>query len=148
MKTLALIAALLLASAAAMAAVTFDTGTGTGSVGLTDVPWDVTDGVYFSYESNTTYHATCLLSDGSVALREPVYTSGVGVNSALRTGARHWSGWALTGYGASYTSGTKPVYDQPCTGDAGEPGVWREVGVSSTVGGLYATRRFEHVLIQ
>jgi hypothetical protein len=117
-------------SSAAMALVTFDSTTGTGWVGKGDVQtafgWnnkaaqDNVNNVAFSAQSEERYQVTCEWTTGPDHNRQthdvsrPIVravSSTVGYE-ARKTG--HWTGYNLTGYGATVGGGAVPTVGGQC----------------------------------
>ena len=147
-------AATLALATPATAAVTFDSTTGTGFVGKGDVQtalvWNNqqlqknASALTFSYESEDLYSATCewVTGEGTKGekLHEVTYKRQTSVQSTVAYDARvknQITGFNLTGFGTTITSGTVPVVDEACQGD-GREGTWTDVELtSSSGGGLY-----------
>jgi hypothetical protein len=145
-------------------AYTLDTVTGLGWVGKGEVQtafaWNNqamqrnVGGVTFSYESSDTYSAVCSFTTGAGTPGEqthdvtiPRHTS---VSAVIAYDQRNnskgingpFTGWYLTGFGATSTTGTVPVVGEACVAnEAGiaRNGVWTSVTLTSSAGGgLYA----------
>jgi hypothetical protein len=155
-------AALVLSTAApALAAVTFDSATGTGFVGKGDVQlafaWKNSTlqtnakDVSFSYEAVDAYEAVCTFITGDGTRGEKVHNvdhkTKSGVKAALSgdprqtKGQNQFTGFNLSGFdGEPQTVGGEvPVEGGPCPGNAGHDGTWTSVTWVSGTGGLYAT---------
>ncbi|MBX7501853.1 hypothetical protein K3181_10410 [Qipengyuania sp. YG27] len=143
-------------STAAIASVTFDPATGTGFVGKGDVQlafgWNNAaaqanaNGVTFSYKTETTYDVTCEWDtvagkSGNVVHHEITVPKNSSVLSGVAYDARksnQYTGYNLTGLGASTTSGqTAPDLGAACPGN--NPGVVTAVDLISETGGLFVT---------
>lgn len=153
LKTLAA-AALLASTSYAFAAVTFDPTTGTGFVGKGEVQiafgWNNqqlqknASGVTFSFNTTDTYDATCTWTTGEGTRGQRTHnvdhTRTTAVSGVVAYDARvrnQITGFNLTGFGATTTTGAVPVVGGPCPGNAGTDGVWTEVVLTGSTGGLY-----------
>jgi hypothetical protein len=159
--------ALFAASGMAVAAVSFDSSTGTGFVGKGDIQSAFTlnnnqiqailtscstlananCNLDFNYASVDTYSATCTFTTGDGTPGEKVQNVDIprhtGVNGAVGYDSRQRSqvtGFNLTGFGETTSSGTPPVVGALCVGGggAGQDGVWTAVTLVSSTGGLEA----------
>jgi hypothetical protein len=162
---LAAAAAFAVVSTAAVASVTFDPSTGTGFVGKGDVQlvfgWNNaaaqsrSTSVTFKYQASTTYDVTIDFDTGNplhnVTHHSVTQNTSTAVTSAIASEARktgQYTGWNLTGLGATTTSGD-PV---PNVGDScpnGNLGTCQVTAVTpiSSVGGLYVTYGGNSVLL-
>ncbi|MBT2522080.1 hypothetical protein [Arthrobacter sp. ISL-28] len=147
-------AATLALATPATAAVTFDPATGTGFVGKGDVQtalvWNNqqlqknASAISFSYESEDLYSARCewVTGEGTKGeqLHQVTYKRHTSVQSTVAYDPRvrnQITGFNLTGFGTTTTSGTVPVVGEACQGD-GREGTWTAVELtSSSGGGLY-----------
>ena len=133
----------LLFAGPAAGAVTFDPATGSGFVGKGDVQlafgWNNAAlqrnaaGVAFSSRSVDTYAATCEWITGAGTrgqkTHEVVQSRSTSVSSEISYDARvrtQITGFTLTGFGATTTTGTVPVVGDPCLGE-GTTGTWTTV---------------------
>ncbi|MBU7579732.1 MAG: hypothetical protein KAF27_04580 [Porphyrobacter sp.] len=159
MKKLAIFAAAAaaLTATAAVAAVSFDATTGTGFVGKGDVQlafgWNNqalqrnASGVTFSYNAEETYRFDCTFSQLSGGVRNPEIRSqtvtrgkGTSVSGTVAYDARVKSqitGFNLTGFGATTTTGEAPVDGGYCPGGNVGDGVISNVELVSSTGGLF-----------
>lgn len=141
----------------ALAAVTFDPGTGTGFVGKGDVQlaygWNNAalqrnaGSLTFSYSSTDTYTAVCSWVTGEGTRGEKTHTitrnRTVSVISEITGEARKNSQLDITGFnlkgfaGESVTTGGEiPVEGTSCPGN-GTEGTWGPVTITPGVGGLF-----------
>ena len=149
----------------AAAAVTFDPETGKGFVGKGDVQialgWNNkelqtnAEGVSFSYESLDTYEATCTFTTGEGTRGERIHNvdhkKKTSVDAAVSYDARvknQITGFILTGWGITTTSGSVPVEGEACPGNGGHGGVWSDVDLLSSSGGqLFVNHNRSSVLL-
>ena len=150
-------AALAVVSSAAVAAVNFDSTTGTGFVGKGDVQlafgWnnkqaqDNAKAVTFSYNATDTYDVECewttttggpnpkeILHDITV----PKHTS---VSASVAYDARlknQYTGYLLNGFGPTTVNGTVPVEGGACPGNS-NVGIITAVTLTGSTGGLSVT---------
>lgn len=158
MKLMKLVAAVGVAIAAstAYAAVSFDAATGTGFVGKGDVQiafdWNNAqlqanaDSVTFSYSTEDKYDATCkwqtVTGNGTTIYHDVTVRRTVTLNKTVAYKARTNSqdsitGFNLTGFGAVSSNRDAPVDGGACLGGGGQQGVWSDVTLTSSTGGLY-----------
>ena len=141
-------------AAPATAAVTFDPGTGTGFVGKGDVQlafgWNNpqlqlnASGITFTYESEENYSAVCSWVTGENTRGEKTHNvahkKSTTVNSAVAFDARvrnQITGFNLTGFGGTTSTGSIPVVGEACPGNEGHEGTWSTVEQTGSSGGLY-----------
>ena len=141
-------------AAPATAAVTFDPGTGTGFVGKGDVQlafgWNNpqlqlnASGITFTYESEENYSAVCSWVTGENTRGEKTHNvahkKSTTVNSAVAFDARvrnQITGFNLTGFGVTTSTGSTPVVGEACPGNQGHDGTWSSIEQTGYSGGLY-----------
>ena len=156
--------AVMVASTAAMAAVTYDPGTGTGFVGKGDVQlafgWNNkqlqtnASGVTFTYNTIDTYEAVCTWTTGEGTRGEKTHNisheQSTAVSSAIAYDTRvknQITGFNLTGLGATTSTGEVPVVGGACQG-GGLDATWTSVTQTGSSGGLYANYGGTSVLLQ
>ncbi|MFF9621379.1 hypothetical protein [Streptomyces griseosporeus] len=150
------VAAVVLATAPALAAVSYDPATGTGFVGKGDVQtafgWNNkqlqtnASGVTFTYDATTHYSAVCEWVTGAGTRGQKTHditlSRHTSVSSAVAYDARvqtQITGFNLTGISASSTTGTVPEAGAPCVGsDDGvdHNGTWVSVTETGSTGSL------------
>lgn len=148
--------ALAAASAVAFASVTLNDD-GTGWVGKGDVQlafgWNnaaaqrYVNDVTFSFQQTSTYSAVCewVTGEGTRGERthDVTHKASVAISSAVGHSARmtgQWTGYFLTGFGATTEEGEVPVVGGACMGNEGHEGLWASVTeTSSSPGGLFVT---------
>jgi hypothetical protein len=149
------IAGIALVATTAVAAVTFDPATGAGFVGKGDVQiafgWNNAAlqrnaaGVTFAYNGVSTYSAVCSWTTGEGTpgerTHEVTHSTRSGVEGSIAYEARtknQINGFNLDGYSGApvTTGGSIPVVGDPCHGNAGHDGVWTDVDLTGTGGGL------------
>lgn len=140
----------------ASAAVTFNSADGTGFVGKGDVQlafgWNNSAlqknaaGISFSYDAEDTYSGVCTWTTGEGTKGEKTHNvshkrkTSVASNVAYDPRVKNQiTGFNLTGFGATTTSGEVPVVGEACMGNPGHDGVWTSVTPISSSGGLYVT---------
>lgn len=141
---------------AAFATVTFDPLSGAGFVGKGDVQlafgWNNATlqtnagSLSFSEAVTESYTAVCTWVTGEGTRGEKTHnvthTLTTEVSGAVQYDARthkQVDGFILTGFGPQTVSGTVPVVDGPCPGNAGTGGTWSSVQLDSALAGLYVT---------
>ncbi len=145
------LAAMLVASTAAMAAVQFDPTNGTGFIGKGDVQlafgWNNKElqsnasGVTFTYTEETEYEAVCTWVTGEGTRGEKTHnvkhkkssdvTSTVDYDPRVKN---QITGFTLKGFGASTSEGEEPVVGGACQGE-GAGGTWSSVTELGSSGG-------------
>ncbi|PWI15537.1 hypothetical protein DI272_16160 [Streptomyces sp. Act143] len=154
-------AAVALATGPALAAVTFDPATGTGFVGKGDVQtafgWNNKQlqtnapGVTFAYDATTHYSAVCEWITGAGTKGQKTHditlNRHTGVSNTVAYDPRvqtQITGFTLTGFGSTSTTGTVPAVGEPCVGNddgVDHNGTWvtvDEVGTTAVFSVGYA----------
>jgi hypothetical protein len=168
LKTFVVLAILAALPLAVYALVTFDPNTGTGFVGKGDVQlafgWnnkqaqDNAKAVSFSFESDTHYDVVCYWETETGGPQSKIIEHYVtnhknaSISSSIVYDARlknQYTGYNLTGFGATETTGEAvPQVGDACK-QAHETAVVTEVNVSSdSAGGLYVSFGGNKVLLQ
>jgi hypothetical protein len=141
----------------AFAAVTFNPEDGTGFVGKGDVQVAFTwnnkqlqenaNGVSFSYDTIDSYSAVCTWTTGEGTPGEQTHNVSHKFSSAVLSaldadprqvkGQKQFTGFILSGFGATSETGSAPVVGGPCMGNQGHGGVWTSVTPNGSTGGLW-----------
>lgn len=154
---LAAAAATAFISTAALAAVSFNSSTGTGFVGKGDIQvlygWNNqqlqrnASGVTFSYDATDTYDVECywetVTGNGKIVIHDITVPRHTRVNSSVAYDARSNSkgkdgpitGFNLTGFGSTTSEGTVPVVGATCPGGS-QVATIIAVTLTSSSGGL------------
>ena len=148
---------MVLVSTAALATVTFDPATGLGFVGKGDVQVALNlnnaqmqakaGSLIFSYDDTAAYEATCSWITGEGTRGERTHNVSLPrhtrVTDSVSYDARthkQVDGFILTGLGATSTTGTVPVLNEPCVDDNGDGiaqnGTWSYVSDPISSGGV------------
>jgi len=142
-------------SSAAMALVTFDSTTGAGFVGKGDVQlafgWNNAaaqrnaGAVTFQYESSNEYETVCVWTTGNrnPTVHRNTNTRSTSVSSTVAADLKktgQYTGYYLTGFGATTTTGEVPYVGGPCPGFEGNGKTVESVtDLGGTGGGLFVT---------
>lgn len=155
-KALIALVAVVSTATLAYAAVTFDPSTGTGFVGKGDVQtvfgWNNSvaqaqaNNVSFAYDATVTYDVVITFTTGGVhnTMDHTVtQNKSTTVSASVASDPRHtgqWTGWNLTGLGATTTSGdTLPSVGDSCPNGDNNDCVVQSVTPTSSTGGLYVS---------